>query len=64
MTYKRKPRWTHTQTQFLKDHYDVLKDEQIARMLGKTLKSIRKKRENMGIVKECGRGICKPRKDD
>lgn len=64
MAYKRKPRWTYAQKRFLVENYGYLKDEDIAFSLGKTLKSIRKMRENLGLAKMPGRGICQVREDE
>lgn len=60
MAYIPKPRWTQRQVNFLIDNAYVLKDEEIATILGKTLKSVRRRRERLQIMKACGRGYVKP----
>lgn len=57
MAYRPKYRWTAKQVEFLTLNYATMKDETVAEHLGKTLKSIRRKRENLGLKKSCGRGI-------
>lgn len=56
MQYKAKPRWTYTQTEYLRSNCDRMKDEDIARVLNKTLKAVRRKRQELGLAKEEGRG--------
>lgn len=56
--YKKKVRWTATQIEYIKKYAGVLKDEEIAAVLGRTLKSVRLKRLRMGIEKESGHGRC------
>lgn len=56
MNYKAKPRWTYTQTEYLRSNCDRMKDEAIARVLNKTLKAVRRKRQELGLAKEEGRG--------
>ena len=56
--YKSKPRWTPTQEHFLVENWDKLTDEQISAALGRSLKSIRRKRQRMELKKKSGRGIC------
>ena len=58
--YTMKPRWTAKETNFLVENYLRLKDEEIAAALGKTLKSVRRKRENMLLIKPSGRPPSKP----
>lgn len=55
--YNPKPRWTARQTNFLIENWDRLKDDEIAEVLGKTQKSIRRKRERLELKKGFGRGI-------
>jgi hypothetical protein len=59
MAYIPKPRWTQRQVNFLIDNAYVLKDEEIATILGKTLKSVRRRRERLEIKKAMGRGYVK-----
>lgn len=61
MAYQTKPRWTRAQEDFLLNNYEDLTDEEIAVILQRTLKSIRRKRERMGLPKASGRGICMAR---
>lgn len=56
MNYKAKPRWTYTQTEYLRSNCDRMKDEAIAKVLNKTLKAVRRKRQELGLAKEEGRG--------
>ena len=57
--YAKKDRWTVSQTQYIKKYAGVLTDEEIAAVLGRTPKSVRLKRQRMGIAKESGHGVCK-----
>lgn len=57
MQYRTKPRWTQKQVNFLIENWDKMKDEDIAASLGRSLKSVRKKREYMELKKKNGRGI-------
>lgn len=61
MAYKAKPRWTWAQKRFLAENYDALKDHEIARSLGKTVKSVRRMRDRLELTKLPGRGVCEPR---
>lgn len=63
MQYRTKPRWTQKQLNFLVDNWHKMKDEDIATALGRTLKSVRKKREYMELKKKNGRGIVAARED-
>lgn len=56
--YRAKPRWSARQENFIRENYEKIPDEQIATTLGRTLKSVRRKRERMLLKKESGRGIC------
>lgn len=56
--YKRKHRWTKHQEEFLRENFEVLTDEKIAEVLGRTTKSIRLKRLRMGKTKASGRSLC------
>jgi len=60
MAYKAKPRWTSKQVIFLRENYKKMTDEQIAEVLGKTLKSVRRKREEMELKKPMGWDIGVP----
>lgn len=42
--------------EFIKKNAGVLKDEQIAAMLGKTVAGVRKYRQRLGLKKKRGRG--------
>lgn len=57
LNYRARPRWTLRQTTYLEQNCYSMKDEDIATALGKSLKSIRRKRENMELKKACGRGM-------
>jgi hypothetical protein len=57
MLYQTKPRWTARQVNFLCENWDKMSDEQISEVLGKTLKSIRRKRERLQLKKASGRGV-------
>lgn len=57
MAYQAKPRWTARQINFLIENAYTMKDEDIAEVLGKTLKSIRRRRERLGMAKVSGRGL-------
>lgn len=60
MRYQEKRRWTAKQVNFLIENWDTLRDEEIAQTIGKTLKSVRRKRERMLLRKDLGRGIVRP----
>lgn len=64
MAYQPKRRWPKSQEIFLKDNYGHMKDEQIADILKRSVKSVRRKRERMELPKESGRSICKARKEE
>ena len=55
--YQARPRWTARQLNYLVENWDTMKDEDIANTLGRTLKSVRRKRERLELKKACGRGI-------
>jgi hypothetical protein len=57
--YRAKPRWTARQEAYVIENYGKMKDEEIANILGKTVKSIRRKRERLHLKKSGGR----PRKE-
>ena len=59
--YKEKARWTATQERFVKDNYEKMTDEQISNAIGRSLKSVRRKRERMLLAKAMGRSYCKAR---
>lgn len=50
-------KWTSKQVNFLVENWDTMSDEKIADALGRTLKSVRRKRERLQLKKACGRGI-------
>ena len=56
--YTPKPRWSQRQKAFLIDNYANMKDEQIAQHIGRSIKSVRRMRERLGLKKMSGRGIC------
>jgi hypothetical protein len=58
MAYQPKPRWTNRQEHFVRTNCHKMTDQEIADILGKTLKSVRRKRERMIIPKKSGRGRC------
>lgn len=51
MGYKAKPRWTANQIQFMLDNYRTMKDEELAYIFGRTLKSVRNKRQRLDYDK-------------
>ena len=55
--YKPKPRWTKNQEIFLTENFYKLKDEELAQILGRSLKAVRRKREEMTLAKLNGRGL-------
>ena len=57
MSYRAKPRWTFRQLEFLRENWDKLSDEEIAEALGRTRKSVRRKRFRLDLIKGNGRGI-------
>ena len=59
MAYIKRNRWTAAQVNYLEQNWDKFSDEKMADHLGKTLKSIRRKRERMLLKKASGRGIVK-----
>ncbi len=58
--YRTKPRWTKAQIDYLKNNFATMKDEEIAFYLGKSIKSVRRQRENLKLVKVNGRGLVGP----
>lgn len=63
MSYIRRAKWTAKQVTFLETHWDTMSDEKMADILGKTTKSIRRKRERMLLKKAQGRGIVRAYSD-
>lgn len=57
MAYIRRAKWTAKQVNFLNENWDTMSDERMSEVLGKTLKSVRRKRERMLLKKAHGRGI-------
>lgn len=55
MAYVKKSRWTANQTNFLRANYQTITDEEMAKALGRTLKAVRRKREEMELEKKMGR---------
>lgn len=54
--YRVKARWTKKQLAFLEENAYKLSDEKMAEMLGRTLKAVRRKRQDMELKKASGRG--------
>lgn len=57
MSYIEKSRWTADQSNFIRANYERMSDDQISMILGRTKKSVRRKRENMGLRKEMGKVV-------
>lgn len=55
MSYIEKSKWTAEQINFLTEYYEKMTDQEIADMLGRTRKSVRRKRERLGLEKAEGR---------
>lgn len=56
--YKKKNRWTYKQEQFIMNNYHEMKDEEMANALGRTLKSVRHKRQRLELEKiSAGKGV-------
>ncbi len=51
MAYKRKDRWTAAQIQFILENYRTMKDNEMAFILGRSLKSVRHKRIRLSAEK-------------
>ena len=57
--------WSYSDRQFIKDNANTMKDYDIAIELSKrcnrlvTTHAVRKQRQQMGILKQPGRGVCK-----
>jgi hypothetical protein len=60
---KLKTRWTERDKAFLKENAGKMRDEDIAKKLKRTTKSVRCMRERMEIRKAGGRGITKLKGD-
>lgn len=62
--------WLESEKQFIRDNSDTMKDIEIAKELTRiikrnvTLNAVRKQRQNMGLNKKPGRGICGLVKND
>lgn len=52
----KKERWSEENKQFLKSEAGKMKDQEIAAVLNRSLKSVREMRRRMGLIKLCGRG--------
>lgn len=63
MSYIRRSRWTARQVAFLEQQWDKMSDDKLAEILGKTTKSVRRKRERMAFKKASGRGIVRAYSD-
>lgn len=55
MSYIEKSKWTAEQMNFITQYHDKMTDQEIADFLGRSRKSVRRKRERMGLRKEEGR---------
>lgn len=57
-------KWTENEKNFIKSNAHCMKDEEIAEVLTRqagrdvSVYAVRKKRQEMGILKKFGRGIC------
>lgn len=60
MLYRSKPRWTKAQLDYIRNNYATMKDEEMAFHLGKSLKAVRRQRENIKLKKVHGRGLVGP----
>lgn len=58
--FNKKPRWTHDDVTFLKNNWHNKTDMELSVMLGRTEKSVRRKREEEGLRKIGWRGYCAP----
>lgn len=57
MGYQKKVRWTVKQEMFILNNYKSMKDYQMANILGRSLKSVRHKRQRLELEKmSYGRG--------
>lgn len=60
--------WTEAEKQFIKDRAETTKDRELVDALMKfsgrkiSLEALRKKRQELGIKKSSGRGVCSLRK--
>lgn len=63
MSYQKKDRWTANQIDFLKQNYESLKDEEISAVVGRSLKSVRLKRQRMGLPKAHGYAVCRSKEE-
>lgn len=54
----KKKYWTIDETEFLIENAGILLDKELAEKLKKSLKAVRRKRENLGLVKVNGRSRC------
>lgn len=62
--YNRKERWTANQVKFLKENFHNMKDEIIAEVLGRTVKSVRHKRQRLDLDKaSAGTGVVISKKE-
>ena len=57
MTRMYKP-WGFDDKSFIKENADKLSDKQMAKILNRTISSVRKERQRLGIKKKSGRGKC------
>jgi Mn-dependent DtxR family transcriptional regulator len=52
----KKERWSEENKQFLKSEAGKMKDQEIASVLNRSLKSVREMRRRLGLIKLSGRG--------
>ena len=48
-------KWDEEAIRFLRQHFDKMTDEQIAKALDKTTAAVKKKRQRLELEKDCGR---------
>lgn len=58
--FVQKRRWTHEDETFLSNNWGTRTDKELAGILGRSTKSIRRKREEMELRKVGWRGYCAP----
>jgi bacterioferritin-associated ferredoxin len=51
--------WSTAQKEYLRANCESMKDNDIAKAIGKSIDSVRKMRQSLGLQKEPGRGVCK-----
>lgn len=58
MFMKKRKYWSNYEINFLLENIESLTDSEIAKILKKTLKAVRRKREKLQLIKQNGRGVC------